>query len=272
MGFLTICGTLLTVLAERQCQSPHDRIGASSEHLSISESSIHGRGVILTRPVKKDSKIGILYYEEEVSGVEFTPSIIEGYWHARGYITDGGKIESQTMTVREALARCNELPKCQGITFEDREKEFVNPEEISDEEVEIEFKDKAAFGADEDWQSFIQHTDKLNLGAIYFPLGCSSFFLPNPPPASLDPERMLPCWPRYVNHSCTPTTTVVKEPVEEGFVLPGIEWRKILFALQVVALEDLNAGDEITLNYELLPDYMLQRVDGVDACAETVHP
>jgi hypothetical protein len=31
----------------------------------------------------------------------------------------------------------------------------------------------------------------------------------------------------------------------------------------------VEAGNEITFNYELQPKYMLQRVDGVDACQET---
>ena len=74
--------------------------------------------------------IGILFYDQEVLGVEFNTSIVEVYWHGRGYITDGGKIESQTMTVKEALARCYKLPKCQGITFEDPKKQFVDPVEF----------------------------------------------------------------------------------------------------------------------------------------------
>lgn len=235
--------------------------------LAITESSIHGRGVTVTRPLAKDTPIGVLFYEVAEEMEDYVTPSVEGYWHARGFITDGGSISSQRMSVRDALIQCNEMKKCEGITFKDEQQLFSDPNsEIPTTIVEVEFKDKTHFGTDPEnsWQSYLKQSDGLT--GMHFPLGCSSIHLPNPLPSSLDPELMLPCWPRYVNHSCQPTAVLVKVPVPDGFILPGLPWKNIRCAYQAVALGDLNVGDEITLNYEVLPNYMLRRVEGVQEC------
>lgn len=283
-----ICFASVTAAADRQCQTPHDtNVDDMAEHqnmmyretehikkedlslLAISSSSIHGRGVFLTRPAAKDTSIGILYYEVEEEMDEYlSPSLEEGFWHARGFITDGGKLDKRRMSVGEALIRCKGMAKCRGITFTDPEKLFSDPHgDLPSDKVDVEFKDKVRFGVDPEnsWQSFIQHPDD-NLAAVYFPLGCSSCLLPNPPPASLDPKLMLPCWPRYINHSCEPNTEVVKVSLEDGFVLPGVPWKKVVGAYRAVLLRDMDSEEELTLNYEELPSYMMRRVDGVEDC------
>lgn len=238
--------------------------------MSIAASSIHGKGVLINRSLKKDESVGILYYEslEEMDHLTATVDV-EGFWHARGYITDGGMIEKHKLSVKDALLRCKEMQECQGITFQDPQRLFENPESaLSTTEVIVEFKDKSHFSQDNEnsWQSYLKEHNSSNASALWFPLGCGASYLPNPPPAALDNNLMLPCWPRYVNHSCQPTAKAVKVPVQKGFALPGIPWTKISGAYQVVLLKDLAEGDEITLNYELLPSYMMRRVDGVDKC------
>ncbi|KAL7517042.1 hypothetical protein ACHAWX_002001 [Stephanocyclus meneghinianus] len=284
------CCALLTTAIDQQCNTAHetsvDAFGAPNEYqrmfleteqtkgedlslFNISSSSIHGRGVMLTRAVTKDTPIGILYYEvQEDRNDYFYPSLGE-YWHARGYITDGGTLANERMAVRDAFDRCNQIKKCQGITFRDPEKQFADPHgEIPDIIVDVEFKDKVAFGMDDQnsWQSFLKHRE--NLSAVYFPLGCSSAHLPNPPPASLDPRLMVPCWPRYINHSCQPNAVIVKVPMPEEFVIPGLPWKKVTGAYHVVAVMDIDEGGEISLNYESFPSYMMRKVDGVDECGE----
>ncbi|KAL3802155.1 hypothetical protein ACHAWO_007795 [Cyclotella atomus] len=271
---------ILATMARVQCDDAHQHrreyqiMYAEAERvkkedlslLEIKSSSIHGRGVVLTRPVKQDSSVGVLYYEV-VGDNEDRVQIEEGYWHARGYITDGGMIDRRHMSVKDAITRCDELPDCQGITFEDPDGLFSNAHsKLPSILVDVEFKDKNHFGTDpqDSWQSFLKQQE--NLDALYFPLGCSSSFLPNPPPSSLDPILMLPCWPRYNNHSCDPTAKVVKVPVEDSFALPGVPWKRVVGAYQVVLLKDLDEGEEITLNYEALPNYMLRRVEGVEKC------
>lgn len=284
------CCALLTTAMNQQCNTPHetsvDAMGAPHEYqrmyheteqtkgedlslFNISRSSIHGRGVMLTRSVRKGAPIGILHYEvEEVMNDYFYPSL-GGYWHARGYITDGGALANERMSVRDAFKRCNDMEKCQGITFRDPEKQFEDPRgEIPDITVDVEFKDKVTFGIDDknSWQSFLKHCEHLS--AVYFPLGCSSAYLPNPPPASLDPRLIIPCWPRYINHSCHPSAVAVKVPMPEEFVIPGLPWKKVTGAYQVVTANDIDEGGEISLNYEVLPSYMMRRVNGVDECGK----
>lgn len=240
--------------------------------LAITASPIHGRGVTLTRPVKKDTSVGVLMYEfVQDRGEElFTEMNIDGYWHARVFITDGGKIDSQRMPVKDALNRCDKLPGCKGITFRDPNKLFADPSgDIPTTPVDVEFKDKSHFGADpqNSWQSYLKNPDSFN--SIYYPLACSSEkFLSNPPSKSLDPKLMLPCWPRYVNHSCDPTAVLVKVAVDEGFVLPDIPWKTIVGAFQVVVLHDMDKGSEILLNYEDFPEYLTRKVEGVAECGK----
>jgi hypothetical protein len=69
-----------------------------------------------------------------------------------------------------------------------------------------------------------------------------------------------------VNHSCDPTAKVVKVPVDDSFVLAGVPWKQVVGAYEVVLLNNLDKGGEISLNYEELPNYMTRRVDGVDKC------
>jgi hypothetical protein len=272
---------LLATMAHVQCddahQSTHEYQLMYSEAervkkedlslLAISPSSIHGRGVTLTRPSKKDSSVGILYYEVEEDNEKHIQIEEGGYWHARGFITDGGMIDRRHMSVKDAITRCNEISNCQGIAFEDPDKVFSDPHsELPSMLVDVEFKDKNHFGTDpqDSWQSFLKQHEHRD--AVYFPLGCSASFLPNPPPSSLDPILMLPCWPRYVNHSCDPTAKVVKVPVDDSFVLAGVPWKQVVGAYEVVLLNNLDKGGEISLNYEELPNYMTRRVDGVDKC------
>ncbi|KAL3792481.1 hypothetical protein HJC23_008403 [Cyclotella cryptica] len=282
------CAILTTLAMDEQCNTaqgtPIDELGALTEYqriyheteqtkkedlslFNISSSSIHGRGVMLTRPVKKDTPIGIVFFEVEGDMQDYLYPSLGGYWHARGYITDGGTLANERMPVRAAFQRCDEMEKCQGITFQDPDEQFADPQaELPHTVVDVEFKDKVDFRADTEnsWQSFLKHRE--NLSALFFPLGCSGGFLPNPPPSSLDPRLMIPCWPRYINHSCRPTAVVVKVPVEEGFVLPGVPWKKVMGAYQLVTAKDIDEGGEISLNYESFPSHMIRRVHGVDEC------
>ena len=118
------------------------------------------------------------------------------------------------------------------------------------------------------WQSYLK--SPLDMTAIFFPLGCSlEVFLSNPPSKSLDPELMVPCWPRYVNHSCDPTAVLVKVDVDNGFVLPDIPWKKVVASYQVVVLQGMDKGSEISFNYEDLPQYILRETDGFAECNKT---
>ena len=276
-----ICFVLLAVRAEKQNQEIVDGYQLMYEdaekikqddlsQLSIAKSAIHGKGVLINRPLKKGESVGILYYEylEEMDHLTATVEV-DGFWHARGYISDGGMIAKQHLSVKDALLRCKEMHECQGITFQDPQRLFENPQSsLPTTEVIIEFKDKSHFSKDTEnsWQSYLKEHNDSNASALYFPLGCGVAYLPNPPPAALDNHLMLPCWPRYVNHSCQPTAKVVKVPVQKGFAVPGIPWTKISGAYQVLLLKDLAERDEITLNYELLPSYMMRRVEGVQKC------
>lgn len=242
--------------------------GEDLDLIKISSSSIHGRGTAITRPVKKGTPIGILIYEVSKDTGNYV-QLENGYWHARGFITDGGKIDDAHTTVTDALQRCSEMERCEGITFQDPQKSFSDPmKEIPAITVDVEFKDKTHFSPDNEnlWQSYLKQPDDHE--GVYYPLGCNSF-LSNPPPASLDSKLMLPCWPRFVNHSCNPTTKLVKAPVENGFVLPGIPWKDVLFSYQVVSLRDMEADEEFTLNYEDFPSYLSRSVDGAEC--ETSH-
>ena len=172
------------------------------------------------------------------------------------------------MTVREALDKCEKMAKCEGITFQDEERLFLDPLADPTHEVSVEFKDKVQFGADDGWQSFLKHVSSKD--ATYYPLGCNSAFLVNPPPKELDVEKMLPCWPRYFNHHCDPNTETVPVPVPEGFVIPGVPWKRVLNAYQLRAVRDLAAHEEITLNYETLPSYMLRKIEGAECDTKDV--
>ncbi|KAL3801517.1 hypothetical protein HJC23_000955 [Cyclotella cryptica] len=197
------CAILTTLAMDEQCntaqETPIDELGALTEYqriyheteqtkkedlslFNISSSSIHGRGVMLTRPVKKDTPIGIVFYEVEGDMQDYLYPSLGGYWHARGYITDGGTLANERMPVRAAFQRCDEMEKCQGITFQDPDEQFADPQaELPHTVVDVEFKDKVDFRADTEnsWQSFLKHRE--NLSDLFFPLGCSGGFLPNPP-------------------------------------------------------------------------------------------
>jgi hypothetical protein len=54
----------------------------------------------------------------------------------------------------------------------------------------------------------------------------------------------------------------------EEYIVPGMPWSKCVRQGIAVALNDIREGDEIFLNYELFPQYMMRHVVGVPSCEE----
>ena len=54
----------------------------------------------------------------------------------------------------------------------------------------------------------------------------------------------------------------------EEYIVPGMPWSKCVRQGIAVALNDIREGDEISLNYELLPQYMMRKMDDVPSCEE----
>ena len=146
-----ICFVLLAVRAEKQSQEIVDGYQLMYEDaekikqvdlslLSIAKSSIHGKGVLINRPLKKGESVGILYYEYLEEMDHLATVEVDGFWHARGYISDGGMIAKHHLSVKDALLRCKEMHECQGITFQDPQRLFENPQSsLPTTEVIIEF-------------------------------------------------------------------------------------------------------------------------------------
>jgi hypothetical protein len=239
----------------------------------IGVSKIHGRGVFLSRDIKKGEKIGLgwhdFYFTDEACNAASTLSM-----EKRGYISDGGTIKVATMTLEEALSECNSITNCMGITYQN------NPEKISCldginlqcktgvEIFNIDFKNHNTFAEDKEWRSYI----KPSRHVAFHPLSCNGDLYPNGEDrVKISNENALACWPRWVNHECNASVTYTfqyNEPgsTESDSIIPGIPWAVCSRAVHLVALRDLRKDEEVTLNYELNPSYLLRYVDGVENC------
>jgi len=69
-----------------------------------------------------------------------------------------------------------------------------------------------------------------------------------------------------VNHACQASLGVLFEDMDLSFVIPGMPWVSCVRSATAIAVRDIGEGEELTLNYELFPPYMMRKVDGVASC------
>ena len=241
--------------------------------MHVGPSQIHGRGVMASKAVAKGTELGLHWYDYlfQQSSCNAQPDALSP---RRGYVPDGGTLFSKTMTVEAAQSECAGLPECLGITFDlgeggtcvagaDRAADSSGSDNCAGE-IFIEFKDKATVIEYARWRSFV----KASRHMTYYPFSCNAPMYPEGEErAEISSEQAMACWPRWVNHACRPNTAIAFHPVEA--VVPLMPWARCVREVRAVALRDLEAGEEMTLNYETLPLYMLREVPGVAPCNAT---
>ena len=249
--------------------------------LTIGDSVIHGRGVLVTKDVSAGDDLGLLWFDfyrlsSYCSSSQSTSDLVR-LTGSRGFIPDGGSLRYADMTVAEALETCREWSECHGFTFRDPAIGGVCSSagdgsdgkiECSDAIVEsLEFKDKGAVIEDQSWISFARPSREV----AFHPLGCNAPFYPDGVRirAQITSANARSCWPRWVNHACNATVDIsFHDLIGDANSIPCLPWAHCVRAVRAVALRDLKAGEEITLNYELLPKYMQREVAGVLPCSK----
>lgn len=246
--------------------------------LSIGPSQIHGRGVFAAKNIAQGERLGLAWFDFYMTDAACRAEN-SSYLQPtkRGYISDGGTLKIETMTVEAGIEQCSKWDKCKGITFQDPIENSVCPTSpTTDDNADIgqcranevrviEFKDKSQFGEDRNWQSFVKPGMRY---VTFIPHTCMSNFYPEGgrDRAAISDENALSCWIRWVNHGCEPSVDIVFENMSEDFALPGMPWSRCVRSVTVFALRNIIQGEELTLNYEPFPSYMMRSVEGVAPC------
>lgn len=237
----------------------------------LGKSDIHGRGVIVSRDVRKGERLGTVWYDFFHSEEEcrVPPNQLRGA--QRGYLSNGGTVKHVSeMPLSTAIAYCQASNECKGLTFP-QAGNFSScllgsavQGECSDAPVvlDVEFKNHTNFVEYPGWTSFLKPARQVS----YWPLGCNQQYPVGDDRLNMPEEHALGCWPRWVNHLCDANAHVVFADMPPDFVIPGLPWSKCVRAVTAVASRDIPSGSEITHNYEALPSYLVNNVPGVDAC------
>ena len=250
----------------------HASLHADLSLFRLASSEVHGRGIFISRDVKKGERLGMAWYDffhtEEECRVP--PNQLRG---ARGgYISNGGttKLVSD-MPLSAALAYCQASSECKGLTFpQSGNFSCLGSSETGECSeavvVDVEFKNHTNFVEYPGWTTFLKPARQVS----YWPLGCNQQYPVGDDRLNMPQERALGCWPRWVNHLCDANAHVEFSDMPSDFVIPGLPWSKCVRAVTAVASRDITAGSEVTHNYEVLPSYIVNSVPGVDACSASL--
>ena len=194
--------------------------------VSIGPSELHGRGVMLSKDIKKGGRLPLLQFFE-VSMLD-ADKMAHGMVYRAGFIPAGSDLDivvsgadknSSALTPNEAIKVCEDHEDCVGITY------FSS--DIPDNhrpEASILFKGKGNVIEEVNWHSYVK--SELSKSQVYYPLGCNGQFLSREEVEASDSRDVVACSARLVNHSCQPTCSMISEPMGEDFAIPGMPWTK----------------------------------------------
>ena len=257
------------MMSGRRCFSQAS-LHADLSLFSLPKSSIHGRGVFASREVRQGDSVGMVWFDFLHTDEECLMPPYQLRGAREGYISNGGTLPyAADLTLADAITQCQADSYCKGITFPHAGNfsclGSAAMGECSDAALisGVELKSHAAFVEFANWTSLLKPDRQIS----YWPPGCNQQYPVGDDRANMPGEQALGCWSRWVNHKCDANLHVAFTSLP-GFTIPGLPWARCVRSVTAVASEDIAAGSELTLNYEVLPSYVVNSVPGVKACSE----
>ena len=236
--------------------------GAAIDQVKVAPSPRHGVGVTVLHDVERGSDLGLLWYDYHYH-LDDCNAPRDKLRPFRGIVNNGLTYKEERTTPKAAAAECTQVLDCMGISFDDScDSEPQVCEEDSEREVAFHDQILSIDAAEKGRQTL----SKPQRQVVYFPLGCHWLSFPRSDDRTA--EQATACWPLYVNHACNASVELSIQDLAENFVVPGVPWAHCVRAVRAVAATDLKRGDEVTVNYEQLPSYMMRFVPGQPSCAE----
>ena len=223
------------------------------ESFHVDNSTLHGRGVLASRPLAKGRLHFLQFFEvlEETALPQSRLHLLldsDKLSFKQGFIPEGSDLATKhNVPVEVALAECSADTNCVGVTFQ--------PPNDGKPPAFVVYKGKGNVVSHSDWHSYIKRSKASS--PVYYPLGCNSHLLSLDQKDSSPSRGLAACGARLVNHHCEPSCEMAVEQMGADFAIPGMPWTKgLVRARYLHALRELQKGEELTVDYNQIPFVM----------------